>query len=112
MGIINKNDLLSAMALPITTKSIDGLGEVAFKPLSRRDTWEFAQKRDSFNDIDFSCWLIGKMVVDESGDVLLSDAEAQKLADTNSDLFDTLFGIAYELSGLKSSPGKSKATKS
>lgn len=92
--------LLESLKPVQIVKTVEGLGDVAFRPLSRAATWEFAKERESFSDLEFSCWLIAKVAVNEDATPLIPADAVATLADQDSAKFDALFAAAYEVSGL------------
>lgn len=106
MGVINTDELMSALKPKLVVKPVEGIGDVAFRPLSRAATWEFSKERDGFSDLEFSCWLISKVAVNEDGSPLIPDEAVATLAEQDSEKFDALFNVAFEVSGLAAETAK------
>lgn len=108
MGYLTRADLLKAIGLPRRIVPVPELGgDVIIQGMSgaQRDAWESSLvegkgKRRRMNTANIRAKLVAQCAVDEAGERLFSDADAETLGHTRVDVLNRLFAVAQELSGV------------
>jgi len=109
MGILGREAMLAATALPRETVAVPELGgDVIVQGMSgtARDTFEgsmFKQrgKTRELNMQNIRAKLVALCVVDEAGARVFRDEDVPALGLIRADILDRLFSVAQRLSGLR-----------
>ena len=109
MGVLGREALLAATALPRETVQVPELGgAVVVQGLSgiARDAFEgsmFTQrgKTRELNMQNVRARLVALCLVDEAGARVFQDDDVPALGQVRADILDRLFGVAQRLSGLR-----------
>ncbi len=108
MAILTKDQLLGATAPAQETVNITALGgDVIVRGMTgkERDAFEASlvegrgKKRD-VNTKNLRAKLVAYCCVNEKGERLFTDADADRLGDVRADVLDKLFSVAQKLSGI------------
>ena len=108
MAFLSRAELLAANILPRETVRIPELsGDVLVQGMTgaQRDAWEATLvegrgKKRRMNTANIRAKLVAQCCVDEQGNRLFTDADAETLGTQRVDVLNRLFSVAQRLSGV------------
>lgn len=108
MGFLSRADLLGAVTLPREVVPVPELGgDVLVQGMSgaQRDAWEGSLvegrgKKRRMNTANIRAKLVAQCCIDEQGNRLFTDDDAEALGKTRVDALNRLFAVAQRLSGV------------
>jgi hypothetical protein len=110
MGILNKEALLAATALPRERVDLPELGKDAYIYIqgmtgSQRDEWETSLVRGRGNHrkvdtLNIRAKLVVRCAVNDDGSLMFTNGEAEAVGQIRVDVLQRLFEVAQRLSGV------------